>query len=203
MSDFPPPARPERPEEFEHIPASPFAPHFIEKVLLAIIVANPRPAEEYKVKKAETLPAVRLQRAMKALFGLPVRRQPVNDLPELVRSAQRNLWDESTRQHEIKMEGKALTQTSINLSDMICAAGNTQTESLGRAEYARLLERSKEPEVFDYLHWVTNVVEHAEEKAIFADLQSVAEIFKRWNIDTELDPDKLGLHSLSQLWDVN
>ena len=203
MSDFPLPKRPDRREEFKHIPASPFAPHFIEKLLLGIIAANPRPMADYGVKKAGALQAVRLQRAMHALFGVPERPQQVNDIPALIRGAQDNLWDESCRQNEIKMEGKTPKQTSISLSQTLGSAGNTQTGSSGHTEYARLLERSKEPEVFEYLYWVTNLAEHAEETAIFADLEVIAKILERWHVDFQMDPDKLGLHSLSQFWDVN
>ena len=55
------PKRPNRPKKYEKIPPSPYAPLFIEKLLLAIIEKNEVPANIYDVSETVHLPSIRFE----------------------------------------------------------------------------------------------------------------------------------------------
>lgn len=201
------PKLPERREEFDKFPASPFAPGLVEKMLMALIAANDVPAEIYGENARGALHAMRLNLAMKAIFGAPMDPEPINDLPTLVAGAQRNVWNESERQldiHERREDHEGPVKSvrgPTPFSEIVGLAGSTSSEGGDeRALYNRLLGKYKKAEVFEYLSFITNHAEHPEEKAMMADLEKLGEILARWNVMLSLDPESLGMHSLSHGW---
>ena len=194
------PRLPERPERFSHLSPSPYAPLFIEKLLLALIEANDGPHKHFRVKESTHLPGVRLRRAMCALFGVAAKTEPINDVPALVESSQRKMWKASEWQHEVRMLGLKSTETTTHFSEIIDAEGQTHSDAPDRKDYARLIKKAAKKRYLDYLYQVTNEREHGEETEIYEDLRAIAAIFARWGVSLELDPDRLGLHSLSHSW---
>jgi hypothetical protein len=98
------------------------------------------------------------------------------------------------------MEGVQPSQATTPFSELADAEGETHTDAQGRADYARLQRKAKEPQYLDYWYQVTNELEHPEETEMQKDLRAVAAILARWGVNLELDPDRLGLHSLSHSW---
>ena len=194
------PRLPERPEKFRHLPPSPYAPLFIEKLILAIIEANEASHKQFGVKSSTHLPGLRLQRAIHALFAVKRRTVPINDVPQLVAIAQSKLREASEWQHQVRMEGLQPSQATTPFSELADAEGETHTDAQGRADYARLQRKAKEPQYLDYWYQVTNELEHPEENEMQKDLRAIAAILARWGVNLELDPDRLGLHSLSHSW---
>ena len=198
--DSTPPRLPNRPALYGNLPPSPFAPLFIQKLMLAIIEANPCAPDEFGAKDPTHIPSLRLGRAIHALFGVKPEKTSAKDLLALIKFTQTNLAVASERQFEIKMEGKEPREATTSFSAIVDAQGNTATQSAGRNDYVRLMRKSESDAFSDYLYVVTQETEHAEEKAMQADLLQIAAVLARWGVELTLDPDKLGMHSLSPFW---
>jgi hypothetical protein len=194
MSEPSSPKLPERKAEFKHLAPCPFAPLFIEKLLLAIIEANPAPAELFDVTSKADVGELRLHKAMFALFGTAGHGGDRRDIQRLARALEENLWDESDRQLA-KMAGKKSRQMSVPFSKILGLEAETQTSNSRRHEYVRLLRKHDEEPIFKYLHELADVACHEEEKAMETDLHAIAAILRRWNVDLDLDPVKIGLLS--------
>ena len=192
------PKLPERPDRYDGLPPSPYAPLFIEKLLLALIEENDATHADFQIKESTHLPSHRLRLAMKALFGVNHRYAPKADLLPLVQATQ-NSKGAAERLHELEVYGLEQSQTT-SFSEMVGARGQTHSAAEKRTEYVRLSRKAKRREYQVYLHWIANVQRHSEEEDMYADLKAIVEIFKRWNICAATDPDKLALHSLSHSW---
>lgn len=195
MTDAPLPELPKRPAKYDDLPPSPYAPLFIEKLLLAIIARHDVPAETFGVKSEGQLSAIRLQRAMQALFGIPIGPVAEYDLPALVAAAKDHLWLDSCREFEKRVLGWKLGRAEVPFSKAVGLEGQTQTDSPERNRYVRLERKYRQRPYAEYLYWLVNVREHEEEEAMEADLKTVAEILARWMIPTDIDPEKLGMLS--------
>lgn len=194
MSEPGSPKLPERRADFNHLTPCPFAPLFIEKLLLAIIEATPLFAKPFGVSSEADLAEIRLEKAMIALFGTAHKSGDRRDIQTLARAVEDNLWDESGRQLEI-MAGKDSRKMSVPFSKILGLEAQTQTYNGRRSEYVRLRRKYDQKRIFDYLHELADVACHEEEKAMEADLQTIAEILHRWNVHVDLDPVKIGLLS--------
>lgn len=194
MSEPSLPKLPERRGEFKHYHPCPFAPLFIEKLLLAIIEARPLPKSLFGLSSKADAAEIRLERAMTALFGASHAPGNRRDIQTLAEALENNLWDESVRQHE-RMAGKDARKMSVPLSKILGLEAETQTSDPRRSDYARLARKYGEEPIFNYLHELADSACHPEEEAMEKDLRTIAQILSRWNVELDLDPIKIGLLS--------
>ena len=195
---------PPRPEEFADWPASPYCPHFIEKLLLAIIDAHPLQTVKKGDAARERARQIRLSAALKALFGhdrdKAIHREAY-DLPDLIRIARERLWFQRYReyQEDLVNPDAELTDVDAMQAVMRALAGKSKWDADLQTEYVRLMGKYVDKSFQEYALIVLDpdLDEHPEETQILEDLNQAAEILARWGVRVDIDPERLGLISLT------
>jgi hypothetical protein len=183
----------ERPTQFSKWAEAPYHPRFIEKLLLAIIDAYPSdelPEGDSLEKDRQR----RLRSAIRALFGRKPPAGPIskNDLRALTVMAKKVMRDRNLADFEEYADMPGLTVDRSQIPGDRTLAREQRDPNDSNAEERR---RKSFRKYRDYFQTIGNLEAHVEEDEIFDDLGDVYRIFRKYNIDLNIDTEKLGMLS--------
>jgi hypothetical protein len=189
---------PERPREYEGEPAQPYWPLFIEKLLLAIIDANPPDDRPALNRAADKKRQKRLEKALEALFGLERRSGPKRKyaLHAAAAAAKRYVSKQSMAAFEEQIlkwpkhdRTRAPSKASAFRGSTGLIEGNSQES---RAERIEEFTTAHD----EYVRETAAGYSHFEEEDMARDLFAVARVLRHWNVSLSIDPEALGMASL-------
>jgi hypothetical protein len=193
---------PERPPRYRDWPRQPYWSTFIEKLLLAIIDAHPSAKPPAGSTAAFKQREERLAAALEAIFNVnPQRgRNREYDLPALMEIASEKLRADSQAEFEKEVLHERGLTKRVSARAAARAAEHLARGNSVNARTDRLRSRLRDVELCEYLSQIAILGYHEEEEDMERDLQGVARILRRWNIDVEIDVRALGMASL---WELN
>lgn len=188
----------ERPHRYADEAVLPIWPSFLEKLLLAIIDANPeddRPAFE---RASDVGRQKRLDTALEALTGR--KRKRGNKQLYLLHAAMAVVDGVMPASSAEAFERVVL---GLPKQDRTKASSRRKAFSQHNSILVGLSDesRTKRLKAFEqkhrrYLQELSLLRHHPEEEDIFNDMQVVAAILQRWNIGCSIEPEALGMASL-------